>query len=136
MLDTVGKSNQPMQQARELILQLTTPADAKEKIEAFEKISSPERERQLTEYYNTAEAVAAAGDTKRISIMLRVLDHFKDTSHDRMLLHYIAQAAAANALSELRSETHPHHQDMIKAVHLIDEAFTTADKINNEHGIK
>ena len=126
----------PLHQARELILELTEPEAANEKIHAFEKLSPSERGKELTKYYSTAKDLAATGKTKEISIMLRILDRFGDTSHDRMLLHYIAQAAAAKALKELSTETHPHHHDMVKALRLISEAFTDADKINTERGIK
>lgn len=64
--------------------------------------------------------------------MLRVLEYFGDISHDRMLLHYVARAAANHALHELHSEIHPHHDDMVKIVTLISTTLADADRINDE----
>ena len=123
--------NTPFDQARQLILKSSTPEDAQEKISALKHLPQEELHKSLEEYFNTAEALASQGQTKEISIMLRVLEHFNNKSHDRMLLHYLAQAASNNALAELKSEAHPHHQDMIKAMSLISQAFQDADKIDD-----
>ncbi len=121
----------PLDKARELILKQSTPEDAKKKIELLKNISEEELQEALIQYFDTAEPLAYSGNVQAISTMLRVLEHFGDKSHDRMLLHYIAQAAANNALSELKSESHPHHVNMVTALTLISEAFADADQIND-----
>lgn len=128
-------NKEPLKKARELILSLTTEEDAKPEIIKFEAFSDEERKTELTKLYNTAEEKAAKGDTKGVSLILRICDHFKDFSHDRMLLHYIAQAAANKALGELSSEKQPHHQDMVTALTLISEAFADANAINKKVGV-
>lgn len=122
----------PLQQARELIMSFSTSQDAQEKIDLLKHASSLELQKALEEYFATAEGLAYKGNVQAISIMLRVLDHFQNFSHDRMLLHYIAQAAANNALEELKTETHPHHTDMIQTLSLISAAFDDADKIQDK----
>ena len=121
----------PLDQARELILSISTPTDAKDKIDQLEKLSPEELNKHLTELYNTAEQKAYAGDTKGISIILRVLEHFDDRSHDRMLLHYIAQAEANQELKQ-----DPHNESITKALKIISEAFADADNIDNQIGAK
>lgn len=121
----------PFDAARQLILKQSSSEDAEEKIRDLQSLSSENLPKALENYFFTAEALAYAGKVKDISIMLRVLEHFGDKSHDRMLLHYIAQAAANNALEELKNEAHPHHTDMVSALSLISTAFDDADKIND-----
>ena len=125
-----------LHQARELILNISTAKDAKPIIDCVKDIPVSKRGHKLTEYYNTAEHLASKGDTKAISVILRVLEYFGNFSHDRMLLHYIAEAAANHALHELKSEDHPNHKDMLKAITLISMAFADANKINAYLGIK
>jgi hypothetical protein len=124
-------SNNPLNQARELILKFSATQDAQEKISSLKNLPPDKLNKQLEEYYSQAEDLAFQGNIKEISIMLRVQEHFNDRSHDRMLLHYIAQAAANNALAELRSEAHPNYQDMKQALTLISKAFEYADKIDD-----
>lgn len=123
----------PLDKARELILSLTTPEEAKAEIERLSACNSTELSPQLTALYNTAEEKATAGDTKAISLMLRVLEHFGDKSHDRMLLHYIAQAEANKALKIAEEQKNPQLQE---ALQLISSAFADADDINDAASIK
>ncbi len=126
----------PLDQARTLILSITRPEDAHQKITELQQYPSEELHEQLENYYNTAPRIAAQGDTQGISTMLRVFEHFGDRSHDRMLLHYIAQAEANKGLSELNTEQTPHHEDMKTILALISDAFTDANSINAQKGTK
>jgi hypothetical protein len=125
-----------LDKARELILSISTPQEAQTEIDKLKTLSPDELNKQLETYYTTAPTLAAKGDTKGISVMLRVFEYFEDQSHDRMLLHYIAQAEANQALEELKNESQPHHTDMTKAIQLISEAFADANQINTATGVK
>ncbi|MBI3341729.1 hypothetical protein HY024_01260 [Candidatus Curtissbacteria bacterium] len=120
----------PLNRARDLILSITTEVDAKEEIAKLELADPASLNKELEEYYNTAVELASAGDTKGISRMLRVFEHFGDKSHDRMLLHYVAQAEANKALKEGNPE------EMRQALALISQAFTDADAIDAQIGQK
>lgn len=130
-------SDNPLKKARELILSITSAEEAKEEISKFQSLDKTKRKEELNKFYDTAEEKAAKGDTKGISIILRVFDHFKDFSHDRMLLHYIAQAEANKALkvSEGEKPGELHHEDLQEALKLISAAFADANAINKQSGI-
>jgi hypothetical protein len=127
----------PIDKARELILSLSADVDAEEMIKEIEAVSDSERASKLAALYGTAIDKASGGDVKGISVMLRVFEHFGDRSHDRMLLHYIAQAAANNALTLLQNEKsgESHHAELQQALELIAAAFADANELNKQSGI-
>lgn len=116
----------PLDKARELILSLSTEADAAAEITQIESLSPDLQTQRLEELYNTAEQKAKDGDVKGISVLLRVFEHFKDKSHDRMLLHYIAEAQANQALAGNSEDP----AELKQALKIISQAFADADSIN------
>lgn len=118
----------PLQKARELILQFSTAADVAPQLAHLSQLPPDKLNEKLVTMYNQAPTIAAQGDVKGISTLLRIFDHFGDNSHDRMLLHYIAQAEANRALR--------HQAGMEEAMKVIAEAFADADAINEQIGTK
>lgn len=125
---------QPFEKARQLILSLSQPQDAEEKIKELSSLPPETRQKVLAKYYNTALPLASAGNTKAISMMLRVFDHFGDTSHDRMLLHYIAQAQTERTVKNMEKQTPADEKSITEALQFIAKAFTYADEINVQNG--
>lgn len=123
----------PLDKARELILSLSQPDDATTHIAEFSKLSEAVRIKALENYYNTVGKLASVGDTKAISVMLRVFEHFGDRSHDRMLLHYIAQAEANEGLQE-EKENPKNQKNIHDALQIISQAFADADEIDESLG--
>jgi hypothetical protein len=122
----------PLDLARSLILSLSSPSDAHSEIERVKLIEGDEQKKLLHELYMQAEQKAKDGDVQGISTMLRVFEHFGDRSHDRMLLHYIAEAEANYALGRSKDEKSGEFQyeDLRKALEIISAAFKDADEIN------
>jgi hypothetical protein len=108
----------PLEKARQLILSLSIPQEAQPDIDLIEPLPSAAREMRLLNLYYTAPDLATKGETKRLSVLLRVFDYFSDHSHDEKLLSYIAQAEANSGLVPEEKNNYDHGivRDAIKII--------------------
>lgn len=98
----------PLEKARQLILSLSIPQEAQPDIDLIEPLPPAAREMRLLNLYHTAPDLAAKGETKRLSVILRVFDYFSDHYHDEKLLSYIAQAEANSGLVPEEKNNYDH----------------------------
>lgn len=115
------------EKARLLILSLSSPEDASEQIIELQNLSGEDLEIELNNLYDSAPRLATEGKVKEISVMLRIFEKFNNSSHDRMLLNYLAQAEANQALQNSTDS-----EEMIQALDLISESFEVANETNEE----
>jgi hypothetical protein len=100
----------PLEKARQLILSLSAPQEAQNDIDQMEHLPPAAKNMRLMNLYSTAAELAAKGETKRLSVILRVFGYFSDHSHDNLLLHYVAQAETNSALQPEEKNNYDHAQ--------------------------
>lgn len=98
----------PLEKARQLVLSISAPQEIQPDLDQLEHLPKAALNMRLLNLYNTAADLAAKGETKRLSQMLRLFDFFSDHTHDEKLLSCVAQAEMNNGLAAEDKKNYDH----------------------------